>query len=84
MSIPTDGRETRQKTGIVIINPYGGIWTDEIFDTPEAALEYLRAFWKEAPMDLKAFKLAMGVQTLTVFREAGEPTFVPWPAKLPV
>ena len=45
------------RTGLAIINPYGGIWTDEIFQTPEEALKYLRAFWG-ADKDLSNFKLA--------------------------
>lgn len=69
---------TRQ--GIAIINPYGGIWTSEIFDTPEAALARLKAFWRNVPNhDISKFKLAMATQTVTLNRTPGEPSFLPLP-----
>lgn len=43
--------------GLAIINPYGGIWTRHIFDTPEAAIKYLRDYWGEKH-DISKFKLA--------------------------
>jgi hypothetical protein len=74
-----DNRDVRRKHGIAIINPYGGIWTDEIFDTPEAAAECLKQFWKEAPMDLSKFKLAMATATITLDRVPGDPILIPVP-----
>lgn len=64
------------RNGIAIINPYGHVWTDRIFQKPEEAVEYLRSFWKEMPMDISKFKLAMATLTITIDRPAGEPTFI--------
>jgi len=70
---------TRQ--GIAIINPYGGIWTNEVFKTPEEALGYLKAYWKGVPNhDISKFRLAMAVQTTTIYRPQGEPKFFPMPS----
>lgn len=68
------------KQGIAIINPYGGIWTNQVFDTPEAALTYLKSLWKDVPgHDLGEFKLAMAMQTTEVIRPVGDPEFFPMP-----
>jgi hypothetical protein len=68
------------KHGIAIINPYGGIWTNEVFDTPEAAYAYLRHFWKGVPTaDLTRYQLAMATQIVTLDRPAGDPIFLPLP-----
>lgn len=72
---PADGRERKRKTGLAIINPYGGIWADEVFETAEAARKYLHRNYPEAKPG--TFKLAMAVQTVEVWREPGEPTYVP-------
>lgn len=37
---------TREAIGFGIINPYGSFWTDEVFQTPDRAWDYLRKFWK--------------------------------------
>lgn len=76
-----DKREEYTKVGLAIINPYGGVWTDEIFETPEAALAYLKKFWKER-RDFVGFKLAMATKTITVQRPPGKPTFIELPAEV--
>lgn len=76
---PTDGREKREVARIGIINTYGGLWTDETFETPEAALAYLREYWGPSRKDLKPFKLAQVIKTVEVYRPLGEPTFIPLP-----
>ena len=73
--------ETKTKTGLVIVSPYGNIWSDEIFETPEAALQSLKDFWRESPMELCGFKLAMAVQVTTITRPPEEPIFVPLPVQ---
>jgi hypothetical protein len=67
--------EIRQKIGIAIINPYGGFWADEVFDTPELAREYLK---KNYPTNSKQseFKFAMAVMTIELYRKPGEPEYV--------
>lgn len=68
------------RQGIAIINPYGGIWTNEIFKTPEEALAFLKSFWKGVPEhDISRFRLAMAIQTTTVWLKPGEPEFFPMP-----
>ena len=36
---------TREAWGI--LNPWGDLWSYEVFDTAEAALEHLEAFWRK-------------------------------------
>ena len=36
----------QEKTGVGIVNPYGDLWSTCVYDTPEAAIASLRAFWK--------------------------------------
>lgn len=74
-----DQRDVRLKHGIAIINPYGGIWTDELFETPEAALDYLRRYWKN-DFEPEKWKLAMATATITLNRSPGEPTLIPLPS----
>ena len=78
MSAPTDGRERRQQTGLAILNQYGGIWTDELFETPEAALAYLKSYWKDQK-DLSGYRLVQAVKTIEVYRPQGDPVIVPLP-----
>lgn len=77
MSAPSDGREIKETTGLAIINPCGALWTDEIFDSPQAALKYLKKHHPKA--EIEEFKLAQAVKTVKVYRPEGEPTFVPFP-----
>ena len=72
-------RDTYITHGLAIINPYGGIWTSEVFQTPEAALEYLNRFWKGSNDRLGEYKLAVATLTVTLDRKPGEPIFVPLP-----
>lgn len=67
------------RNGLAIINPYGGVWTDEVFQTPEDALKYLDQFWKGDNARLKEYKLAVATLTITLDRTPGEPTFIPLP-----
>jgi hypothetical protein len=69
--------EIRDKIGIAIISPYGGIWTDEIFETADAAFAHLKEHYSYPDTD--KFKLAMAVQTTEIYRGLGEPEFIPLP-----
>lgn len=40
---------TYERTGVGIVNPYGQLWSDEVYDTPEAAIAHLRRFWNGVP-----------------------------------
>jgi len=71
--------DTYVRNGLAIINPYGGIWTDEIFQTPEDALKYLNDFWKGKNDRLKEYKLAVATLTVTLDRPVGEPTYIAFP-----
>lgn len=54
-------------TGIGIVNPWGDLWTDKVFDTPEAAIRYLDAFWAEIPNvkhDPEHYRLTPVVKTV--------------------
>jgi len=59
--------------GIAIISPYGAIWTDELFETPEAAAKYLDDFWKGIKFERKRFRLAQATTTIKVVTHPGEP-----------
>lgn len=69
--------EIRQWTGLAIINPYGGVWADRLFDTAEDAMLYLKIEFPRS--DLKQFKLAMAVKTVEIYRDLAEPEFIPMP-----
>jgi hypothetical protein len=80
MSSYRDQRDERVSHGLAIINPYGGIWTDEIFEKPEDALRYLKAFWNGHNFDASKWRLALATQTITLDRHPGEPTLLELPA----
>jgi hypothetical protein len=47
-------------TGWGILNPYGDVWTPEIFETPEQAQKHLEDFWKSFPgpnTDTRKFRI---------------------------
>lgn len=71
--------DTYIRNGLAIINPYGGIWTDEIFQTPEDAMKYLNEFWKGKDGRLKEYKLAVATLTVTLDRPVGEPMYIAFP-----
>ncbi len=72
-------QQTYTRNGLAIINPYGGVWTDSIFQTPEDAMKYLTGFWNGKNDRLKEYKLAVATLTITLDRPLGEPTFIPLP-----
>lgn len=74
-----DKRDVRTSCGLAILNRYGGIWSDQLFKTPEEAMEHLRAYWKDREMDPTAFRLAIATQTISLDRKVSEPTYIPWP-----
>jgi hypothetical protein len=39
---------TANRDGYGILNPYGDMWTTEIFETPAAAEQFVRDFWRGA------------------------------------
>jgi len=73
------GRDTYVMHGLAIINPYGGVWTGEIFQTKEAAMLHLTDYWKGNNDRLGEYKLAVATMTITLDREPGEPIFIPLP-----
>lgn len=75
----SDGRETRTTHGLAIVNPYGGVWTDEVFETPEKALEYFKKFWGPHAIDMDKFSLAVATKTISLCRAPGQLSLVPWP-----
>lgn len=46
-----------------IIGPYGNIWDGNIFETAEAAIERVRAFWPNRD-DLKGYQIVRCVKTV--------------------
>lgn len=72
-------QDTYVRNGLAIINPYGGVWCDEVFQTPEDALRYLKRFWKDGNDRLGEYKLAVATLTITLDRPVGVPTFIPLP-----
>lgn len=59
--------DERVEYGIAIINPYGGIWTGEIFDDVAKAQAYLKNYWKgqEKP-EIEKFSFAPAIQTTKI------------------
>ena len=59
--------KTASNTGYGILNPYGDMWTSEIFDTPGKARGHLERFWRGnpnyGPSDLDKFKIVRAKQT---------------------
>jgi hypothetical protein len=55
-----------------IINPYGGIWTPNTFDTPEDAARYVSNYWKSDAEKIKGFKVVL-VSVTVVAEEDGPP-----------
>lgn len=72
-------QDTYVRNGLAIINPYGGVWTDEVFQTPDEAMKYLNDFWKGKNDRIREYKLAVATLTITLDRKPGEPTFIPLP-----
>jgi hypothetical protein len=72
------------KHGLAIIGPYGTVWTDKVFDTPEKALEYLEAFWR-GNWKPHQWKLAAATQTVAVVTDTKEIMlpYIPLPEKQP-
>lgn len=58
--------------GLAIVNPYGGVWTDKLFETPEQAVAYLKAFWPKG-FEAGKWKLAQATQTIEIATEPGQP-----------
>jgi hypothetical protein len=56
---------TKTKTGIAIVTPYGSVWSDELFDTPAAAVAHLKDYWKGvSQFDLSKWHLSAATRTL--------------------
>lgn len=51
--------------GLCIIGPYGNVWSDDLFKTPEDAELYLDKFWGVNGWDHNKFKFAEGVKTIS-------------------
>jgi hypothetical protein len=64
--------------GLAIVNPYGGIWTRQLFDTPEAAIKYLRTYWGEKE-DISRFKLAPAHLEVKLDEFGGKPRLLAIP-----
>jgi hypothetical protein len=70
--------ETYKRSGLAIINPYGGIWTDRLFESDTKACEFLKRFWGDEK-DLSGFKLAYAHLEISLHQEKNKPVFVPLP-----
>lgn len=71
--------DTYVRNGFAIINPYGGIWTDEVFQTSDEAMKHLKDYWKGKNDRINEYRLAVATLTITLDRPVGEPTFIPLP-----
>lgn len=56
--------KTASHTGYGIMNPYGDMWTSEVFATPGQAKGHLERFWSGADgqTDLTRFKIVRAKQ----------------------
>lgn len=70
--------DTYTRSGLAIINPYGGIWTDKIFPDAHEALKYLRDYWGNE-RDLREYKLAYASLEVKLHDEHMGPVYVPIP-----
>jgi hypothetical protein len=57
--------KTASREGYGILNPYGDMWSSNVFDTMDEASEYLRNFWRKSKpgADLSAYKIVKAKQT---------------------
>lgn len=77
MSAEQDARMIT-KSGIAIVGPYGNVWSDELFETPAAAVTHLKAYWKGVEtFDLSKWKLSAAHRTLTLDAANPEPILTP-------
>jgi hypothetical protein len=64
----TEKKSKRPKStvrkGFGILNPYGDMWTTDIFDTAEAAQRHLDDFWQgfEGKQDLARYRIVKAAQ----------------------
>lgn len=55
--------KTSSTVGYGIINPYGDMWTSEVFDTPGQAKGHLERFWQNINgTDLTKFRIVRAKQ----------------------
>lgn len=59
------------RQGFSIVNPYGDMWTTEIFGTAEQAHEYVRQFWKGKPFDYRVVRARLRTSYLGEVSDAG-------------
>lgn len=52
------------RSGYVIVGPYNNVWSDDIFETPQAAAEYLRTSGRD--LDPARWRIAVGTKTVSV------------------
>jgi hypothetical protein len=56
--------KTTSLDGYGIMNPYGDMWTVEVFPTTQQAQRHLERFWSgNSSMDLSKFKIVRARQT---------------------
>lgn len=57
-------RRTARHVGFGILNPWGDMWTSEVFSTQEAARDHLAAFWRgsSSPPDLTRYRIVRARQ----------------------
>ncbi|MET4197318.1 hypothetical protein ABIA95_000140 [Bradyrhizobium sp. LA8.1] len=56
-----------RSTGYGILNPYGDMWTPEMFETKAEATSHLERFWSQpgfGPNDLSRFKIVKAKQVV--------------------
>lgn len=58
-----------------ILNPWGDVWTYDVFNSPEAATAYVKRFWGDnrSKVDLNAFKPVRVTITVAVADEQPGP-----------
>ncbi|MEH2501271.1 hypothetical protein V1290_000082 [Bradyrhizobium sp. AZCC 1578] len=56
--------KTASNTGYGILNPYGDMWTSEVFSTEGQARGHLERFWRTVPggSDLSKYKIVRARQ----------------------
>jgi hypothetical protein len=60
------------QTGLALVGPYGNVWHDALFQTPEAAIRYLTTYWRGVAWEPQNWKVVQATQTITPLEGAEE------------
>lgn len=50
--------------GLALVGPYGNVWHDDLFETPDAAIRYLTTYWRGVKWDHSKWKVVQATKTI--------------------